>query len=76
MTRGMGGHSPSNIAHHLQGINFPAAKRDLLRQARDNGAAQDIMDVLHAMPDQEYESAADVVKEIGQAEHRGDGAER
>lgn len=76
MTRGMGGHSVSNITHHLKGINFPAGKRELLRQARENGAGQDIMDVLHAMPDHDYETAADVMKAVGQAEHRGDGAER
>lgn len=76
MTRGMGGHSVSNITHHLKGIHFPAGKQDLLRQARQNGAAQDIMDVLHAMPDQAFETAADVMKAVGQAERRGDGAER
>lgn len=76
MTRGMGGHSVSNITHHLKGIHFPAGKQDLLRQARQNGAAQDIMDVLHAMPDQAFGSAADVMKAVGQAERRGDGAER
>jgi hypothetical protein len=76
MTRGMGGHSVSNVTHHLKGIHFPVAKQDLLRQARQNGAAQDIMDVLHAVPDQEYETAADVMKAVGQAEQRGDSAER
>jgi len=76
MTRGMGGHSVSNVTQHLKGIHFPAAKQDLLRQARQNGAAQDIMDVLHAVPDQEFETAADVMKAVGQAEQRGDGAER
>ena len=41
MTRGMGGHSVSNVTHHLKGIHFPAGKQALLRQARQNGAAQD-----------------------------------
>lgn len=34
------------------------------------------MDVLHGMPDQRFEAAADVMKAVGQAEHRGDSAER
>lgn len=76
MTRGMGGHSVSNITHHLKGIHFPARRQDLVRQAKRNGAEQDIMDVLHAMPDQEFETAADVMKAVSQAEQRGDGAER
>jgi len=76
MTRGMGGHSVSNVTHHLKGIHFPAGKQALLRQARQNGAAQEIMDVLHAVPDQEFHSAAEVMRAVGQAEQRGDGAER
>lgn len=74
MTRSMGGHSVSNITHHLKGIHFPAGKQALIRQARQNGAAQDIMDVLLTMPDQEFDSAAELMKAVGQAEHRGDGA--
>ncbi len=35
MTRGLGGHSPENVSHHLKGIDFPASKQDLMRQARD-----------------------------------------
>ena len=27
MTRGLGGHSPANVTHHLKGIHFPAKKR-------------------------------------------------
>jgi len=76
MTRGMGGHSVSNVTHHLKGIHFPASKRDLVRQARANGADGDIMDVLESVPDQQFETAADVMKAVGQAEHRGDSAER
>jgi hypothetical protein len=76
MTRGTGGHPVSNITHHLKGINFPAGKHEMLRQARDNGAAQDILDVLHAMPDREYDTAAEVIQAVAQAERRGDGAER
>ena len=30
MTRGLGGHSPANVSHHLKGIDFPATKPNFL----------------------------------------------
>ncbi|WP_349616339.1 DUF2795 domain-containing protein [Azotobacter salinestris] len=65
MTRGMGGHSPSNISHHLKGIDFPAQKNDLLKQAEQNGADEEVLDTLKRMPDERYESMADVMKGYG-----------
>jgi len=71
MTRGMGGHSPSNVAHHLKGIHFPARKRDLLRQAEDNDAGPDILDMIENMPEMDYESMADIMKACGEADGVG-----
>jgi len=68
MTRGLGGHSPANITHHLKGIHFPAKKRDVVQQAKKNGAEGDIMQVLDGMPDQEFASIADVMKAVGEVE--------
>ncbi len=76
MTGAMGGHSVANISHHLKGIHFPAAKRELLRRARQNGADQDIMDLLDCIPDQEFQTVAEVTKAVREPERRGDGAER
>lgn len=68
MAVGMGGHSPSNILHHLKGVDFPAKKDELLKQARKNDADKDILDVIKHLPDQEYHSMADVLKGVGKAE--------
>ena len=68
MTRGLGGHSPANVTHHLKGIHLPAKKQDLLKQAQMNGAERDVMDVLNGMPDEEFASIADVMKAVGEAE--------
>jgi Protein of unknown function (DUF2795) len=65
MARGVGGHSPANITHHLKGIDFPASKQDLERHARKNGADQEVVDSIKAMPDQSYENMADVMKSYG-----------
>ncbi|MEC9483288.1 MAG: DUF2795 domain-containing protein [Halomonas sp.] len=68
MTRGVGGHSPANVTHHLKGIDFPASKGDLEKHAKQNGADEDVLEVIRNMPDEEYGSMADVMKGVGEAE--------
>jgi len=65
MPRGMGGNSPSNVAHYLKGIDFPADKKGLLAQAKQNKAEKEVLDELKNMPDQEYKNMADVMKGYG-----------
>jgi len=67
MTRGLGGHSPANVSKFLKGIDFPATRRDLRLQAEDNGADADVMDVILSLPDDDYESMADVMEAYGEA---------
>jgi Protein of unknown function (DUF2795) len=69
MTRELGGHSPANVTHHLKGAHFPASKDDLLERARDNGAGQDVLEVLESFPeDERFESLADAMKAYGEAD--------
>jgi hypothetical protein len=69
MTRGLGGHSPANVTHHLKGVHFPASKDDLLERARGRGAGQDVLEVLESFPeDEEFESLADVMKAYGESD--------
>ena len=68
MTRGLGGHSPANVSHHLKGIGFPASKEDLIQQARRNGAEGAVLEVLEAFPEDEFETMADVMKAYGEAD--------
>jgi hypothetical protein len=68
MAVGMGGHSPSNILHHLKGVDFPAGKDDLVKQAQKNDAENDILEILRQMPDSRYHTMADVLKGVGKVE--------
>lgn len=68
MTQGMGGHSPSNILHHLKGTDFPAKRDDLVAKAKANDAEPDVLDILKQLPDQEYHNMAEVLKGIGKVE--------
>jgi len=67
MTRGMGGHSPSNVAHFLRGIDFPAGRDALRRQAEQNGAEPAVLEMIGDMPDEDFESMADVMSAYGDA---------
>lgn len=68
MAIGMGGHSPSNILHHLKGVDFPAGKDALLKQAQKNNAEDDILDIIRQLPEGEYHTMADVLKGVGKVE--------
>ena len=68
MTRGLGGHSPANVTHHLKGVGFPASKRDLIQHARQNGAESAVLEVLEAFSEDEFETMADVMKAYGEAD--------
>ena len=68
MARGPAGESPINVTHHLKGIGFPAEKQDLVEQAKSNGAPPEVMQAIEAMPEQSYETMADVMKGFKQAE--------
>ncbi|MEC9483647.1 MAG: DUF2795 domain-containing protein [Halomonas sp.] len=68
MTRGLGGKSPANITHYLKGVDFPADRDDLVQCAEDNDAEEEVLEVIRALPDERYESMADVTKGVGQVE--------
>lgn len=60
--------SPGAIERYLKGIHYPAQKEDLIHQAEDNGAPQDVMNTLNHFEDKEYGGTVDVAKEVGKAE--------
>lgn len=69
MTQGLGGNSPANATHHLARAHFPASKEDLLVRARDNGAGQDVLEVLESLPeDKEFETLDDLMKAFGESD--------
>jgi len=59
------GHSPANVTRFLKGIDFPAQKQDLVKQAQQNKAEKVVLDEIQKMEDGQYESMADVMKAYG-----------
>ena len=75
MARGVGGGSPANVAQYLSGIDFPCQKDDLIEHAEQNGAEDEVLEMLRNLPEGEYHTMADVMKGYGRAHGKGDGTE-
>ncbi|MBD2022347.1 DUF2795 domain-containing protein [Leptolyngbya sp. FACHB-36] len=60
--------NPIQLQKHLKGMNYPASKDDLIEHAKDNGADENALSVLEQLPDDEYETPAEVSKAVGAIE--------
>lgn len=58
--------SAAGIAQALKGVDFPCGKSDLIKQAKANHAADEVVDVLNEFPDRQYETMADIQKAVGE----------
>ena len=58
--------SAVDISHNLSGIDFPADKPHLVEWAKNKGADQDVINVLQAMPERQYQNMADVERGFGE----------
>lgn len=67
---GMGGGkaSPVMVQKSLGGMSYPASKQDLVNHAKMKGADDMVMNTLQRLPEQQYETPADVAKAIGMLE--------
>ena len=57
--------NPIQIQKYLKGVDYPASKSDLLENAERNGADKDTRTTLEQLPDEEYETPADVSQALG-----------
>lgn len=55
----------AEVEKFLKGMDFPANKQDLLRQAQGNAAPQDVLNLIKQMQDRMFNSPVDVSKEVG-----------
>lgn len=60
--------NPIQLQKHLKGVDYPASKEDLINHAKQQSADQDAISALEQIPDQEYETPAEVSKAIGETE--------
>ena len=67
MSKGLEGHSPTDVTKHLKGIDFPAGKQDILEHAKKQGADGEVLALIDKMPDGKFETMADVMKGVGRS---------
>lgn len=60
--------NPIQVQKFLKGIDYPASKQEILRTAEDQGADEDVRSTLDRLPDQEFNSPADISEAIGNLE--------
>ncbi|MFI2781309.1 DUF2795 domain-containing protein [Streptomyces sp. ALB3] len=56
--------NPIDLQKCLSGMDYPAGKEAVLGQAKKNGADEQTMEALEALPDQEYDSPAAINKAV------------
>jgi hypothetical protein len=56
--------NPIEVQKYLSGVDYPAARDDLVRAAESNGADSDTLDKLRGLPDRSYEGPSGVSKDI------------
>ncbi len=57
--------NPIQLEKFLKGVDYPAKKADLLKQAQKNGADDQARSTLEQLPDQEFNSPTAVSKAVG-----------
>lgn len=57
--------SAADMQRLLAGIRFPQDKEGIVRHAHDRGDGDEAIDLLEALPDQEYRDAAEVTRALG-----------
>jgi hypothetical protein len=55
----------SELAHALKGIELPQDKEGVRRVAEDNGADDEIIQMIENLPDQKYTTMADIIGAAG-----------
>jgi hypothetical protein len=60
--------NPIQLQKHLKGVDYPASKQDLISHAQQQGADEDALSALEQLPDEQYETPAEVSKAIGKTE--------
>ncbi len=58
----------TEVQDYLKGAAYPIEKEDILYTAVENDAPEEVLQVLEVIPEGEYESVTDVVREMSVAE--------
>ncbi len=57
--------NPIQLQKYLKGMKYPASKKDLIARAKQEGADDNVNQVLQRLPDESYQTPADVSQAVG-----------
>ena len=57
--------NPIEVQKHLSGVDYPAAKDDVVASAQSNGAPQEIIEALQRTNAQQFDGPDDVMAALG-----------
>ena len=60
--------NPIQVQKFLKGLTYPAKKEQVVEHAREQGADENVVSVLEKLPDEQYQTPADVSRAIGRVE--------
>lgn len=58
--------SVADLTAGLKGMNYPAKKKDMKKQAKDNNAPNQVISAIESLPDDEFGTMADVMRAYGE----------
>ena len=59
--------NPIEVQKHLKGVDYPASRQALIDAAESNGAPDEVMDGLRKLDDSEYQTPAEVMKNLNRS---------
>lgn len=61
---------PMNLEGFLYGVQFPSVKAEIINYAEENGASEEAMEVLRALPERDYRNMQDINEGLGLIEEQ------
>ncbi|HKF35565.1 MAG TPA: DUF2795 domain-containing protein [Ktedonobacteraceae bacterium] len=56
--------SPAEVEKYLRGVDYPTRKGDLIKQAQQNGAPGEVINLLKQLREETFQRPTDVTKAI------------
>ena len=62
--------TPIEVEKHLKDVKYPTNKQELVTHAQQQGASQNVLEVLKEMREEQFNSPVDVSKAISEIKHK------
>jgi hypothetical protein len=60
--------NPIQVQKFLKGVDYPVSKQELLKNAQKEGADDNVRSMLEQLPDEKFQTPAEVSQAIGRLE--------